>query len=395
MLREVWDCYMLIDIEGDGRLERRHMMVAGSSMVVDETYSHVPYVTGCMVPIPHRLQGLGVGDIFGDIQLQKTQTIRQFIDNLAVANRQRIWYVDGMVNEDDLHSGYHNGTVRCDEPGVIGELPASDIGPQCIQALSYFDATIVARGGGAVEYNDAETQLASSSIAGATGVANSKEQMSGWYSYNITNTLFKNVYLLVHQVLREGWPGVVDSQIAGKWVQSEPMKWPERKTAVSVEGLTPNQRQRKMQALTAVLQQQGAWMTGGGAGIITDSAKMYNAAADWIKASGLENPEQYLIDPDSDEARQVAEMQSQAAQAQAQQLAELQERQLKVEKIMADEKNSLEAWKHSTELTKDYHEIAIKAGTEEQTASVDAAIELQKLDKEKNETTARNGAGGA
>ena len=90
--------------------------------------------------------------------------------------------------------------------------------------------------------------------------------------------------------------------------------------------------------LAAMMQQQQAWIMAGQEGILTDKGKMYNTASDWIKTSQItDNPEEYLTDPESQEAQQVAaamaEQQQQQAAAMQQQQDSIQQMSFAIEQM--------------------------------------------------------------
>jgi hypothetical protein len=87
-------------------------------------------------------------------------------------------------------------------------------------------------------------------------------------------------------------------------------------------GMTTAERTGRMQALQAVIGMQQQILQGGGAGVLTDNAKIYNSMSDWMRANDLQQPQEYLIDPTSPEAQQAQQQQAQAAQQQAQQQAQ-------------------------------------------------------------------------
>jgi len=135
--------------------------------------------------------------------------------------------------------------------------------------------------------------------------------------------------------LRSELGGDIGAKIRGKWQQTNTNQWPERKVLAVTMGMTTVERTSRMQALTALLGMQQQILQGGGAGVLTDNSKMYNAMCDWSRANNLTTPQEYFIDPTSPEAQQAQHNQAMAAQQQSQQqqltVVQIQEHLIKVQ----------------------------------------------------------------
>ena len=84
---EVYECYVLVDADGDGIAERRRVVVAGQSggrrMLADEAWEdEVPFSDIVPDPRPHTWRGRGLYDKLADIQRRKTVLERGLMDNL-------------------------------------------------------------------------------------------------------------------------------------------------------------------------------------------------------------------------------------------------------------------------------------------------------------------------
>lgn len=334
-LREVYCCYQMISSNDSNKSERRYVWIGGNEILKNESAEDVPFVTGSAVPMPHRVQGKGLYELLGSIQSGKTHVLRNYMDNLAVLNGSRIGAVEGRVNMDDLTNGRLNGVVRMKSIDSILPIPAADIGPQAMAGLSYLDHVRVARVGSSVDINELQAQVMKSSAAGAAGVQAQVEQMAGWFASNLVETLLKPAFMRVHKLLRTDLAGETSAKIRGKWQQTDTSQWVERENLSITMGMTSAQKVQRIGALNQVISKQTEILSQGGGDILTSLAKVYNAMCDWCRASDLDTPEQYLIDPTSPEAQQAGQQKAQQAQQQAQQ--QQQQIQQLQEKIQAFE----------------------------------------------------------
>ena len=202
-LKETFICYWLCDLNDSNELERWKIHIAGDYIISKEPCSHVPYVTGSPLPMPHRIRGQGMYEVMKQVQDAKTGILRQYMDNLAVMNQSRVGYLRGEVDLDDLLSGRINGAVAMDRPDAIVPLPSNDIGMQAINGLNYLDEVRTQRGGAALDLNNSEMQVAQSSALAASQEYKAKEKMASYYCKNLANTLLKNTFLMAHKILRE------------------------------------------------------------------------------------------------------------------------------------------------------------------------------------------------
>lgn len=341
-LREVFCCYIMLSANDSNKSERRYVWIGGNEILKNEPAEDVPYITGTAIPMPHRVQGMGLYDLLKSIQDGKTHILRNFMDNLSVLNGSRMGAVEGQVNIADLTNGRLNGVVRCKTPQSVFPLPAADIGPQAMNGLSYLDHVRVQRVGSSVDINELQAQVMKSSATAAAGQLAQVEQMAGWFAENLVETLLKPAFARVHKLLRTDLSGPTNAKIRGKWQQTDTSQWPERENLDITMGMTTGEKVARIGALSQVITNQFTILQTGGGGILCDNARMYNAICDWMRASDLGEPEQYVIDPKSPEAQQAQQAQAQQAQQQMQQqqqqIAQLQQQvqQFELEKQRRD-----------------------------------------------------------
>lgn len=364
--KETFICYFMLDRDESGIAERHRIHFGGSTMISIEPAYCVPYVTGSPLPVTHRIPGQGMYEVMSQIQDAKTGVLRAYMDNLSVMNQSRVGYLKGFVDVDDLTDSRINGAVGCERPDAIWPLPSNDIGMQAITGLNYLDQVRTARGGAALDMQRGEMQIAETSALAAGLEYSNKEKMAGLYCKNLAQTILKGTFLLVHKIMRVDMQGPLDAKVNGKWVQADPAQWPERKFARVNVGMTSTEKQQKLGALTQLITQQTNFIANGQEGIFTDKGKVYNAICDWIRAADLSaNPEEYVTDPESEEAQAAAQQQQQAAQQQQAQLAEMQDQQRELLLMIEKMKDDTARWKTTIETQFKYYDTNVDAGIEE------------------------------
>jgi hypothetical protein len=226
------------------------------------------------------------------------------------------------------------------------------------------------RGGASLDLASAEMQLAGNvGDQGAERQISIKEQLAGQMTRTLANTLIKQTYILVHSTLRLYMPGELTAKLNGQWTTTDPSDWAERRKVNVQSGMTQGEKQQRLQALNALIAQQVNFISQGKGDEITNDGKVYNAVMDWSRAANLDNPEQYWIDPDSEQAMQAKQGKAEQAQAQQQAQVEAQnamiEKQTQMQAELFGLSKQLEKYVHDSELVYKYASDRLDAEVEE------------------------------
>lgn len=339
-LKVVYCCYIRLSMADNNTTELRHVWVGENqnTLLLNEPAEFVPFVTGSAVPMPHRIAGTGLAQLLQDLMLQKSHVLRQYMDNLSVMNSSRIGAVEGQVNMSDLTNGRINGVVRLRSPDAIVPLPSADIGQQAITALGYLDTVRTQRIGASLDFSEVQAQLMGTSATAAAGQLSKVEMMGGWFAGNIVRTMLLPLFTLVHRILRTDMAGPTMARIGGKWAQTDTTNWQPRMVTDIQMGLTTTEKAERIMSLTQTITMMQGMMAQGGAGIICDLPRLYNAMGDWIRTAGLGSPDQYLIDPSSPESQQAAQQQQQSQKQQAEQQVQIQSQLIRLQQDFELEK---------------------------------------------------------
>lgn len=387
--KEVWCCYLDIAVDDEGPLEKYYLMIGGSFLIESYPVPFQPWISCSPIPMPHRIQGRGLYQTMQDVAQAKTDLLRNLIDNSTLANGSRVAYDSGRVNVRHLTNGRVNGVVAVNGSPMdaFRELSSGDITGTMITALQYLDEVRSSRGGSSLDMNDAELQTAKTSAEAAYNTKVSKEKMAGFYGRNLVNMLLKGAYLKVHRTLRTYFDTPIKAKVRGQWVDTVPSEWIPRDYAICNTGLTEVDRRQKIQNLTMLNAQLQQINAGGGGGIITDVKKIYNGIADWIRYANIGNVEEYLIDPESEESKQVQQQRSREANQQMSQAQQM----MQLKQAMEEMKLEVDKYKHDTEIKFKYW----KEGLEYEENREDNQTQIQiagQRDRDAKETPGTNKA---
>lgn len=373
---EFFECYYRCDRNGDGVAELLKICIANKVLLTVEEADMVPYASGTAFLQPHRFNGLGLFDKLEYVQMGKTHSLRQWADNLNHTNNTRLGVVDGMVNLDDVVNSRPGGIVRMGAPDAIIPLDVKDVGPSAAGFLEYMDKTRSERGGASLDLQSAEMQIAGDTAHGVERQMSSKEQAAAMMCRTLAETLVRKTYQLVHEALRMYVPDDMTFKVGERFQSANPGDWQKRESLIVKAGLSVGERMRKQAALEKVIALHGQMKQNGEYVSADDS---YNAQLDWCRCQGIDSPERYFTDPQSEEAQQAA----QQAQAQAEQASQYQMMLVELQKQVedraadnADAKVMEDARQFNEELQFKYTELQVNSGQK----TADQMIQLMGTD---------------
>jgi len=225
---------------------------------------------------------------------------------------------------------------------------------------------------------------------GADRIMSSQEQVAGLYTRNLSESLIRDAFLLVHTCLRYDFDEPLMLKRGDEWVSVTPTDWLERHDVQVRVGLTPGERNRKVGALTAQLSVATQAMQSGLNGILVDTNGLYQILMDLSRAQELEGADQYWIDPSSQRSQQAAQQMSQQAEKNKQ----LEVQVTTLQSHVDQQKNQIQAANDAAELKYKYWDSALKAEIEENKIIGSATLELQRLERE-GQARSQESLGGA
>ena len=320
--------------------ERYRVVVLGNTVLYKEKCEYVPFA--CITPMimPHRHIGRSYADLTMDIQLIKSTLIRGQLDNMYLANNGR-YAISDRVNLDDMLTSRPGGIVRVDgDPGAgimplsHPPLPASSFG-----MVEYMDSMKEKRTGITAYNQGLDSNSLNKTATGVSQIMNAAQQRIELVARTFAETGVKELFKLVHKLVRTTLtkPDIV--RMRNKWVEVDPREWKDRKDLSISVGLGAGNKDQQLTHLMSILQMQKEAIQIG----ITNPEKIYNALAKLTQNAGFKNPEEFWTNPANNPPPQPQgpSIEEQAIQAQkeidamkvqaenARKAAELEERQRK------------------------------------------------------------------
>jgi hypothetical protein len=339
------ESYIRIDKDGDGVAELRRVCTLGEASYIlhDEVAEDVRFAVICPDPEPHMVIGSSIADQVMDLQLIKSNIVRNTLDSLAQTIHPRTAYVEGAVNTDDLMNVETGGLVRVTQPGMIQELGSTFVGQQAMPILAYIDDIKASRTGmsKASQGLDADV-LQSTTKAAVTATMSAAQERLEMVARIFAETGVRRLFrgLLKEIIRHQDRPRVV--RLRNSWVPVDPRAWDADMDVVVNVGLGTGSIEQKVQTLMAVLaQQKEILQTLGPNNPIVSMKQMRNTIAQILELQGVKDASRYFNEITPEIEQQMAQP-PQPAPDPTQILAQVEAEKIKKDIEIADKKMAVE-----------------------------------------------------
>jgi hypothetical protein len=377
---EVYECYIYIDVNGDGIAELRKILYAGSEILDDEECDVIPFHSLCPIPIPHKFFGQSLADRTMDIQLIKSTVTRQMLDNLYLTNNARLGVVDGQVNLDDALNATPGGIIRMKSPGAVMPIEVPSVTAQAFPMLEYMDQVQAKRTGVSDSQQGLDPDVLNN--VSATAIAAMMKSNSGKleliariFAETGVKSLFRGILHLLGKYQDEA--KIV--RMRGKFVTFDPRTWAnEYDVSVNV-GLGSGDREQKLAMLNMISQKQEQIIQAyGPSNPLVSVAQYRDTLARMIEAAGFKDASVFLneISPEQNAALSQPQPSTPDAQAEVAQML------MQVEREKTQAKSQIDAAKLDLErqtLEAEYTRKGIELQMKQQNDAADMRLREAEL----------------
>tara|TARA_R110002096_G_scaffold66306_1_gene161357 strand:- start:16047 stop:18128 length:2082 start_codon:yes stop_codon:yes gene_type:complete len=308
---EISDLYVKIDFDGDGIAERRHVMISGNKVLVNEYFNHVPYASLSAILMPHKAIGRSRAEITYPYQLQKTALQRGMNDNIYMVNNPRN-VVHPDVDLDDMLTVRTNGIIRMEEgsqvlPGnAVFPLQIPYIGQQALQVIQYVDQSR-AQTTGALLANqglDAD-KLNQETATRFNGVKDSSDAKIELIARNYGETGFRKLYEGIAWLVSRYQDTATEFRVLGKALTVNPKGWKYSHYVQSNVGLGAGDNEKSLEVLQGIYGIQQSLIQQGST--LADEADVYSTLSRIVQGAGFPRVDEFFNNPDEPDETLKAE----------------------------------------------------------------------------------------
>ena len=301
---EISDLYVKIDFDGDGIAERRHVMLSGNKVLVNEYFNHVPYASLSAVLMPHKAIGRSRAEITYPYQLQKTALQRGINDNIYMVNNPRN-VVHPDVDLDDMLTVRTNGIIRLEEdtqilPGnAVFPLSIPYIGQQALQVIQYVDSTRAQTTGSLMANQGLEAdKLNQETATRFNGVKDSSDAKIELIARNYGETGFRKLYEGIAWLVSRYQNSETEFRVLGKALTVNPKAWKYAHHVQSNVGLGAGDNEKSLETLQGIYGIQQSLIQQGST--LADEKDVYNTLSRIVEGAGFPRVNEFFNDPEED-----------------------------------------------------------------------------------------------
>lgn len=385
----VRECWIRYDDDNDGKAELRHVVLVGTTVLLNEEADHTLLVALCPTPLPHQHTGLSVADAVSDLQLIKTALFRGSLDNLYLANNGRYAVDQSSVNLDDMLVSRPGGIVRVNgAPGQsIFPLTHPTRGDLAVPMMEYIDRIAQKRTGVNEQSQGLDPNVLQTATHSAQ-IATAAMQRIKFIARIFAETGVKSLFQIVHALTLKHSRQVEMMRLRNQWIPVDPRQWVKRADMQISVGLGAGDKQQQIVFLEGVLQKQVMALQAG----LTSPPKIYNALKRLTQAGGFKDPNEFWDDPSTQPPRPPAGPSPELLKEQAKAQGQLQLEQMKGQTTMQVEaqRAQLKQQELQANLQLQASNDARDSEREMMRAQMDAQLEQQRLMLDRWITQANN-----
>nr|BAR32776.1 portal protein [uncultured Mediterranean phage uvMED] len=301
---QITECYMKVDMDGDGIAELRKITVGGSGynnyvILENEEIPLIPFAMVCAIPMPFRFFGLSFYDLLADLQLVKTTILRNTLDNMYFQNNARTIVVDGQANLDDLLTSRAGGIVRVKNPNAVTPLQTPNFLNDGLAMLGKIEELKEQRSGVPKQNLGLNPDTINKSHTTATSVNQMMQASTQRVELIARNfaegvkDIFKNILAIVCEY--QDQERII--RLRGQFVPMNPREWSTKYEASVQVGLGTGNQDQRLQVLQQVLNVQEKLIQAGGMGTLVTPQNVYNTLQKYLENAGYKDASQFFVNP--------------------------------------------------------------------------------------------------
>lgn len=327
-LVDLYECYVKADINDDGIAEWLQVWYAGSQgsgtvLAWQGWEDDLPFSDIPCYPVPHRWDADSVADRTKDIARVKTVLLRQALDNLYASNMPMLEAEAGTIkNPDILVKPRFGGIIWRDKNSMaaspIRAMTVPFVADKAFTAMQFMDEVIAKRTG----VSRTTMALDPEALQNQSATANQNNKEAGYSQIELIarnmaelgwNRVFRALLRII--VKNQDRPRVI--RLRDEYEEVDPRVWNADMNVTINTGLGTGSRDRDMQMLSAVKQDQLLLATQFQANGLTDKAidmipRILLTMKKTAESAGLKNPEAFYPDFEDDDKANAAALAEQA-----------------------------------------------------------------------------------
>jgi hypothetical protein len=393
------EAYVRIDKDGDGIAELRKVCMVGETVLHEEVVSETPIVILCPDPEPHKAIGNSVADQVMDLQLIKSNVVRNTLDSLAQSIHPRTAVVENQVNMDDVMNVETGAIIRMRQPGMVQAFSEPFVGRDAMSIVAWLDEVKAKRTGIIpAQYGLDPDVLQSTTKSGVDAAVSGAQERTEMTARLFAETGIKPLMKGLLKLLCANQDQPRMMRLRGKWVEVDPRLWDADMDVIVHVALGKGTDPERLKALALIAQkQEGMLQLGGITNPLSDLGHYRNTLAKMTEIMGYKDVQQFFAPvnmqaiaaqqaqqpPKPDPNTMVAQAQQQKVQGELQidaQKLQIDQRQQQIDAAKEQAAHDREMAKINADAAARRYEAELKDQRERDQARLEAVLKLQQME---------------
>ena len=399
-MRRGWlrDEYVLVDFDGDGIAERRRILRLGQMVLQNVEVSHVPMAIWTPYIVTHQSIGLSPADLVSDVQKISTDTLRQQIDNLALANNQETVVLtdaqgNPMADLDDLLNRRVGGIMRERVQGAIRPYAERWQGIEAMPMVEMLQQMKENRTGYTRYSQGLDGDSLNKTATGVTKIMNASQKRQKLMGRICAEALLAPTFRGIFKTLTDYCMEKLSFRLNGAFVAFDPQEWRDQYDMSINIGIGQGDEIQQAGMLQQIAQAQAMYLQSPLGGRVVTEQNVFAVQAKIAENAGFKNPAEFWTDPsklpppqpqppDPKIALEQAKLQHAAQEAQAERQDQAQRFQAETQQQMQIDANrqEWEARQKDRELEQQAQLVQIQAQYDSQAEAQRLAFERWKVE---------------
>lgn len=304
------DVYALVDYDGDGIAERRHIIKCGNVVLENEPFDHIPYAIFSSMLMPNNIIGIPRAELTEQYQNINSALWRQTLDNLYSVNMPRHAYNDN-VDVDSLLDHQFGGAIYVDGQPAASLMPVTTpyIGDKSLQVIAFMEGKKQSSTGAPLANQALEAdQLHKETATRFKGMDDAQKARIELVARVIAEVGYKDLWEGIAWFVSHYQDTELEVRVLGREMTVDPKSWKYDHYICAKVGTGSGDDEQKVQNLSALYQiQQQLQQT---QNPMVDNSKIFNTLSEIVVSLGQDSVGEFFNNPEEPEEIVEAERDS-------------------------------------------------------------------------------------
>ena len=297
----VSNLYPLIDFDGDGIPERRHVIKIGTEIFHNEQFDHVPYAISSAILMPGNLMGRGRAEITLQPQLLGTELMRSTMDNVYDVGAGRIGVNADQVDMDSLLTERNSGVVMfegtTDIRANLMQIETPFVGDKNLLIQQYLDSKRAASTGQMLSNQGLEADtIYNETAARFNGMKDAGAAKIELVIRVIAETGIRDLFEGIAWTVSHFQSSADEIMVLGKQLTVNPSRWWAEHAVEAKVGAGAGDTEESLANLSGIYQIQNQLKSEGSA--LVDEKDRFNTLSRMLQAMGENKINEFFNDPE-------------------------------------------------------------------------------------------------